>query len=155
VKKILGIAFIVLMMVCGNAFAAEGTVTDNATNGVWPAQNNGKNFQVILSWVDGDLTLPATATTMSINAYVTRVVTNPGTTPTDNYDITLTDVDGVDAMGGTLANRDTATSEPARPYDPASGTYGDVYVAGTLTLNLSGNSNVGATGTVTIYCERP
>jgi len=155
VKKILGIMLIVLMMVCSNVFAAEGTVTDNATNGVWPSQNNGKNFQAIFSWVDGDLTLPATATTMPINAYVTRVVTNPGTAPSDNYSITLTDVDGVDCMGGKLASRDASTSEAARPYDAASGTYGDVYVAGTLTLNLTGNSNTGATGTVTIYCEKP
>ena len=154
-KKVLGIMLIGLFLMCGNAFGAEGTVTDNAANGVWPSQNNGKNFQVIMSWTDGDLSLPATATTMPINAYVTRVETNPGTAPTDNYDITLTNANGVDVMGGTLANRDSSTSEAARPYDSASGTYGDVYVAGTLTLYLSGNSEVGATGTVTIYCERP
>lgn len=40
--------------------------------------------------------------------------------PTDNYDITLLDGDGVDVLGGAGANRDTANVEDAYP---AAGTY--------------------------------
>jgi len=44
-----------------------------------------------------------------------KATTNPGSAaPTDNYDITLTDEDGVDVLANcqsSLANRDTTTSE--------------------------------------------
>lgn len=40
--------------------------------------------------------------------------------PTDNYDITLLDADGLDVLGGAGANRDTANVEDAYP---AAGTY--------------------------------
>lgn len=99
-------------------------------------------------------TVPATASTRSIEGFVVLVVTNPGTTaPTDDYDITLTDVDGVDVMGGQLQNRDEANSEHAAP-QLQTGIFGERWVSGVLTLNISNQSVAGATGTVKVFIRR-
>lgn len=156
-KKILGIMLIGLFLVYGNAFGAAGTCTDNFANGTYPSQNNGKSFQVIFTWVGStdDGTVAATASSGPLNAYITKVVTNPSSSCTDDYDITLTDSDGQDVMGGKLGDRDTTTTEEARAYNAASGTYGDTFVKGTITLTISNNTDTSSGGTVTIYCERP
>jgi hypothetical protein len=148
-----------LLLVCGNAWATASSITDNYANGAYPSQNNGKNFQVVFSFT-GDSTngtFVSTACSAPIKGYVTRVVVNPGSTaPTASYDITLTTTNnGEDIMGGKLADRSASDTEAMRPYDSGSGTYGDVYVDGTVTLNISNNSINSATGTVTLYCERP
>ncbi len=73
--------------------------------------------------------------------------TNPGATaPTDNYDITLVDADGVDRLDGVGGNRDTATSERA----PITGS---PWVARgeSLTLTISNNSVASAIIVVTIW----
>ena len=91
--------------------------------------------------------VPATATVSDVDAFVFMVVTNPGTTaPTDDYDITLTDEDGVDIMGGNLADRDEANSEQAVLTVTR-------FVSGTLTLNITNNSVNSATGTVAVYLK--
>lgn len=67
--------------------------------------------------------------------YLQQVVTNPGSTaPTDNWDMTITDVDGVDMLGGAGQNRHTTTSQVCFPTITARPT------SGALTLNISGNS---------------
>ena len=89
----------------------------------------------------------------AIDGMVILVETNPGSTaPTDNYDLTLTDSGGADVMGGSLANRDSTTTERAMPLQ--NGNYTGVPVHGPLTLNISGNSVSAATGTVTVYFAR-
>jgi len=99
--------------------------------------------------------LIATASNRSIDGYVIQVVTNPGdTAPTDNYGITLKNSDGADVMGGVLANRDTADSEIAIP-KPDGTNFVEVWVSGTLTLAITGNSVAGATGAIKIYIRRP
>jgi len=107
------------------------------------------------SWV-GDVSgggVPAEISELEFNAYVCLVVTNPGTTaPTDNYDITLTDEDGIDIMGGQLANRDTADSESAVP--KIGTVYGCRPIDGTITLNITNNSVNSATGTVKVWILR-
>lgn len=69
--------------------------------------------KVIVDWVsasDGTV-----STTVRIAGTLVKAVTNPGATaPTDDYDITLTDGEGVDVLAACqagLSNRDTATSE--------------------------------------------
>ena len=63
----------------------------------------------------GDGSVTATAlTTGKLDGYLIAIETNPGATaPTDNYDITLPDSDGIDVLQGLGANRDTANSEYA------------------------------------------
>lgn len=50
--------------------------------------------------------------------FIMSAVTDPGAAPnapTDNYDMTLNDENGIDLLGGLGANRDTATTEEIFP----------------------------------------
>lgn len=79
--------------------------------------------------------------------YLCEVRTNPGTTaPQALYDIVINDADGIDVMGGTLADRSATVSQRAIP-QVATGVYGCVPVDGALTVVFS-NNNVGAAQTV-------
>ena len=83
--------------------------------------------------------------TMAINAtntaalkgwYLYKVQTNPGATaPTDNWDFTITDSDGIDVLQGAGANRHTTTSQRVSPtyYEP---------LLGTWTLAITDSSNL-------------
>lgn len=70
--------------------------------------------KVIASWTsasDGT----ASGTTAKIVGQLVKITTNPGSVaPSDNYDIAITDEDGVDVLAkcdASVANRDTTTSE--------------------------------------------
>lgn len=70
--------------------------------------------KVVCTWTS-DASGDATGTTGKIVGTLVKATTNPGSAaPTDDYDITLTDEDGVNiltACQSTLANRDTSNSE--------------------------------------------
>lgn len=92
-----------------------------------------------------DYTIP-----VEINGAVLQVITDPGgTAPTANYDITLLDANGVDLMGGSLANRSETATEIAQPL--VNGNYGAVFTSGAHTLTVSNNAVASATFTVIIY----
>lgn len=142
--------FILLFLIFPAASLAAGTVTQALT------RVSATVYTIVYTWTGdaADGTVPATASNWPIEGYVFLVVTNPGgTAPTDNYDITLTDADAVDVMGGELANRDQTNSEQAVPA-VGSGVYGARWVSGTLTLNITNQNVVSATGTVTVYIAR-
>ena len=158
-RKILFATAAALCVLAGQAYA-DGSVTQT-----WEqvtAQDAGGGWQdtdkyvLTFSWV-GDATtgaVPDTQSAVNINGYVVQVTTDPGSpAPTDNYDITLVDVSGCDIMGGALSDRDSTASEQAVP-QIQSGVYGGRYVAGRLTLKISGQSAAGARGTVRVYIER-
>lgn len=70
--------------------------------------------KVLIDWTsasDGTVT----ATTEKIVGELIKVVTDPGATaPTDDYDIAITDEEGADVLGASIAglgNRDTANTE--------------------------------------------
>lgn len=73
--------------------------------------------RVIADWVSdaSDGTVTATATACKIVGRLIKAITDPGSVaPTDNYDITMTDDEGVNVLSacqGTLADRDTANTE--------------------------------------------
>jgi len=143
-KKLLIIAL--LLLIPSMAFAVAGTATQT-----WTSVNNSVS-SLTFAWTanSGTGAMPAIASESNIDGYVFMVVTNPGTTaPTDDYDITLTDSDGVDVMGGKLVDRDTANSEQTIPL-VGSG-LGSRFVSGVLTMNISGNIVHSATGTVTVF----
>ena len=78
--------------------------------------------------------------------YINKIDTNPaaaGDAPTDNYDITLLNSDGIDVTSGNISNRDTANSEQWIPGDPP-------YIDSELTLTIA---NAGDTkqGSITIW----
>ena len=74
------------------------------------------------------------------------------TAPTDNYDITIEDSDGVDVLGGAGANRDAANTERVMPL------YGTTPhpcpINGALTVKIAGNIVNAATGKIKLYFVR-
>jgi len=89
-----------------------------------------------------------------LGRYITEVRTNPGTTaPQASYDIVLNDSDGIDLMGGTLANRSATASERAIPA-LATGIYGGTIVGGAMTLAISNNNVNSAQTVIKVYLTR-
>lgn len=148
-KRIFGMVFALFMLfvACTPAYAAS-VVTESVVG-----PESGVKV-VTLSWTaHTDGTVTSTATNAVMNGYIILVATNPGAVaPTTLYDITLTDSDGVDVMGGTLSDRSATASESALPLIGGVA-YGGRYVYGSLTLNISNQSVNSATGTVTIYVQ--
>jgi hypothetical protein len=85
-------------------------------------------------------TFPATV----IPAFEGRIVeirTNPGAVaPTDNYDITLVDADGIDRLRGTGVDRDTANSEAAPVVFSGTSINPVVDLGDVLTLTIANNA---------------
>ena len=97
---------------------------------------------ILITWTSA--TGGGLAQDFHMDGAIVRVVTNPGATaPTDNYDITLVDDDGVDIIAGELANRDTSTSEQLIPTNTPFH-YGTV----AFTIAAAGDEK---TGTCTLY----
>lgn len=96
--------------------------------------------------------------TLELDGELLKVVTNPGAAaPTDNYDITLIDEDGLDVAEGLLANRDTANSEAVYPYKEITvgGTGTDrvarpLYHSGAVTFTVA-NAGAAKEGVARIY----
>lgn len=107
-----------------------GTVTETRIIG-------GGLTALTLTWTSdasGDATL-----VFQMQGAIVRMVTNPGSTaPTDNYDITLVDPDGVDLLAAEGINRDTSTSEQVFPTNTPFH-YGDV----TFTVANAGDTKDG------------
>ena len=125
-----------------------GTVTETSSPGAAYRKPTDQINRVVVSWTshtDGT----ADGTVNGINGTILRVVTNPGAAaPTDGYDVTLTDEDGIDVLAGLGADRDTANSENIVPLDVTSGL--PFVVAGALTLSVT-NAGSQKNGTVSIY----
>lgn len=123
------------------------------TSGTDPSGARVLTFAWTADAADGSV--PATAITANMAKVLSGLkavlaITNPGTTaPTDNYDIVISDPDGVDIFGDALLNRDTSNSEQARP--AISTLAGERLVNGVLTFTLTNNSVNSATGTCKVY----
>ncbi len=83
------------------------------------------------------------------NGRLVAIQTNPGAVaPTDNYDITLIDQDGLDRLNGAGLNRDTANSERAPvPGSPL------VVMGDSLTLTIANNAVNSAVVVVSFYYD--
>jgi len=112
---------------------------------------NGILHEIKLKWTaEADGSFIAVWTSWAVNGIVIGVKTNPGTpAPTNLYDITLIDLDGIDIMGGALANRSSANTEFAAPL--AGSDFWMIPVPGPLQLNIVNNIVNGAEGVVKIY----
>ena len=98
-----------------------------------------------------DGSYPATAMTAKIEGRLIQLITDPGSTaPTDNYDITLVDGNGLDVLQGVGANRDTATTEAAAIVFSGTSVHPVVDESDTLTLTITNNAVNSATITVTL-----
>lgn len=89
--------------------------------------------------------------------YLVKMVTDPDGTaaPTDDYDITLVDDDGLDVLGGAGANRDTANTEVAHPTPDGSNINLDIAgpIDGDLDLTIANAGDTKA-GTVKLIFRR-
>ena len=78
--------------------------------------------------------------------------TNPGATaPTASYDIAITDGHGHDVLQGVWANRSATATEKVAVVYSGTAIHPPVVVGDTLTLALTNNSAVSATGEIDIY----
>ncbi len=121
-------------------------------------QSGGKIliFRCTASADDGSF--PSTDTSAEITAaieglYIAEVRVNPGTAPTTLYDIVLNDVDGIDLMGGTMADRSATVSQRSIPA-VAPGIYGGTLAYGPLTLAITGNLVNSAVVVVKVFLAR-
>lgn len=117
--------------------------------------------KVIASWTSDDTTGAVSGTTGKIVGRLIKAVTDPGSAaPTDNYDIAITDEEGVDVLAvcqSTLANRDTANTEQvyflvldAAGTPLAQSVHPVVCDALTISVTAAGNSK---TGQLILYYE--
>lgn len=98
------------VLYCQQAFAA---VTFTYDDGYDKNGASGQIRKVIVSWTS-DGSGDAAGTSLKINGELLKGVTNPTDSPTDNYDIVLTDDDGANLLAGAfddLADRDTTNTE--------------------------------------------
>lgn len=138
---------------------AGSSTTVTYDNGDMGADVGGKGCirRVLIDFTTDDTTGSVACTTQKISGELIKIVTDPGATaPTDNWDVVLTDDEGVDlsvhmddvAIAALIA-RDTANSEET--YLPLEDTTGLARIAAwpvvcspiTVTVNNAGNSKTG------------
>lgn len=125
-----------------------GTVT--LTRDPRRGQNEGKNIERIsLAWVS-DASGNADLSIAKLYGFLLKVVTDPDGTaiPTLNYDITLIDENGIDAMAGAALDRsDTVTQQV---YPVALNAQTPVFLCGTHTFTIANAGNAKA-GVAVLY----
>ena len=156
-KKSLGFAIIAALLLWTGICFSAGTVAQALSK--FP----NANMQVLtFSWTGdaGDGTVPSTATGTAITGeiagwYVYAIETNPGTAPTTLYDIVINDAEGLDIAGGMLADRSATVTEKITPsLDSTFSIFGGVLIDGALTLVVSNQSDLSATGTVKLIMSK-
>lgn len=156
-KRII-LTIIAILFLGTQVWAADGTCTQTVSK----FKTANPEFRVLTfsctaSTVNGSF--PAIATTTATNSeiigwYITEVRTNPGTAaPTDDYDIVINDSDGIDLMGGRLADRDATNSEATAPAI-ATGVFWPRPIDGALSLVITNNSVTSATMTIKVFLSK-
>lgn len=122
----------------------------------------GPIVRVVADWTSDDSAGTASGTTtVKVIGKLIKAVTDPGSAaPTDNYDITISDDEGVDVLAAcqsTLANRHTTTTQQAyfllldAAGTPLAQSVHPV-VCGPLTLAVA-NAGNSKTGQIILYVE--
>jgi hypothetical protein len=105
---------------------------------------SGRNAErIVVDWTS-DASGNADVSIENMYGWCVKVLTDPGSTaPTDNYDITLLDENGFDALESKLVDRDTANKETVYPLVTGAAT--PVFLCGTHTFTVAnaGNAKVG------------
>ena len=157
-RKLVSFIIILLFLCLTSLSYAAGSVTQQLSS-----YDSGRLKILTFSWTadSSNAKVPGAVTSVSTtNAlqgyYIYMVVTKPGSpAPTSNYDIILNDQDGMDMMGGTLANRSATAVENAVPkVDTTNTLYGGRFVNGNITLLVDGNLVNSAKGTVKIFLSK-
>ena len=143
---IIGLAACCLLL-SASAFAAGSACT-------LTAEGKPGNVSVYTwAWLSDDTSGAVTCTAKAAHGYVIRVVTVPDGTaaPTADYDITISDQDGADVMGGALTDRSATVGEQAVPLAGAAPV--SMLVSGTLTVAVTAAGNE-KEGEVVLYLQR-
>ena len=152
-KKLIALLFLIPSL----AFAA-GTVAVTRSVASYSAGGNPRYVQIVnIDWVADAAAATVPDTSVVLNGFVQKIITNPGSTaPTANYDIAFGDPEdtALDALAGALANRHTTTTEQV--YPAVAGTIGTVssfkvLLKGTYLFQLTNNAVNSATGRVQIW----
>lgn len=160
-RKLILAGLLVLATVAALPLIASAAAVGTCTQSILNVGNQTGGKVVTFSCVASadDASFPSTATDTAITAainglFIAEVRTNPGgTAPTNLYDMVLNDTDGIDLMGGALADRLTATSQRAIPI-LATGVYGTTMVDGALTLVITNNLVNSAIAVVKVLLTR-
>ena len=155
-KKLYALIILAIILSAPLSWAAAPGTCTQAFSEVYSASGPTSMATLTFSCVAsaGDGSFPATATSQAITdqiagRYIIEARTNPGATaPQALYDITLTDTDGIDLMGGSLADRSATASEAA--YPAISTVPWPRAVDGALTHTIT-NNNVNSAISVTKY----
>lgn len=94
---------------------AGSAMTFTYDDGVDGAGHRGQIRKIIVDWTSDDTTGAVSGESRKIVGELIKGVCDPSATaPTDNYDIAITDEEGVDVLGSSftaLGNRDTTNTE--------------------------------------------
>lgn len=108
----------------------------------------GRNAEKISVTWTSDGSGNASGSIENLYGFVIKAVTDPVDGPTDNYDITLIDENGMDALNDALLNRDTTTTEQV--YPGVTNASVPVFVFGTHTFTVA-NAGTTKSGTCVFY----
>lgn len=149
-KLISGVVLALTLLVASVSWASDSmTVT--------PYDYKDHNLRVIkIDWVDSPaLTMESQYSGVDSwiqGWYLFKVQTKPGAAaaqPDDDYDITITDAEGHDVMGGELANRDESNTEEAVPKIDT--VYGPQPNISSWTITVSGQTTAAGTGEIYMF----
>ena len=136
---------------------AGSSTTITYDDGVDGGNLRGSIRKVLISFTTDDTTGSVACTTRKIVGELIKIVTDPGSAaPTDNWDVVLTDEEGVDlsvhmddvAIAALIARHTTTTLETYLPLEDTAGTgriaaWPVVCDKLTVTVNNAGNSKTG------------
>lgn len=136
---------------------AGSSTTVTYDDGVDGAGLRGSIRKILIDFTTDDTTGSVAVTTRKIVGELIKIVTDPGSVaPTDNWDVVLTDEEGVDlsvhmddvAIAALLARHTTTTLETYLPLEDTAGTgrvgaWPVVCDKLTVTVNNAGNSKTG------------
>ena len=159
-KKLIIIALLFLVMIFPAVLLTASTswAVDSMT--VTSQNYKNDNLRVIkIDWVDSPaLTMDSQFSGIDSwiqGWYLFKAQTKPGAAaaqPDDDYDITITDAEGHDIMGGELANRDESNTEEAVPLIDS--VYGPQPNISSWTITVSGQTTAAGTGEIYLFFAR-
>ena len=147
-------AIMLLAILATPARAADPTVS-TGTLTITPQGLNGRLQAYTLDWLS-DANGNVLASTIQIMGTIERLVYKPdtgSTIPTADYDVTLTDSEGVDVLNGTGANLDDDSTSSTITTEGDGTTNIPMAAAGPLTLAVTNAGNAKG-GEIRIYFRR-
>ncbi|HUS39470.1 MAG TPA: hypothetical protein VMX74_08470 [Pirellulales bacterium] len=142
------VCFALLQVVQAEPVATVGAVTCTQ----FPANRSDVVLRYTLDWTS-NTSGTVTASVYQINGTIERIVYNPdggATLPTDSYDVTLKDIDGIDVLNGTGANLSQSTVASTISTEGDGTTNIPMATQGTLALSVT-NAGSAKGGIIRIY----